>query len=348
MRIEIINFPYRNYSYTQWLLFGFFSLEKEKTLSINKPRFFKLKKKLFKIINKGSDDYFFVFDVIRKKKRTRVVYDFSDTPFLFNEKWLEDCDFYFKAQFPKGLESGFFSVEDLFEYRYPYFVMRNKNKIKPSLIGIRNLGNNIDFDKMRKKYISIIKSSTMNKNIKDKFFIYFGSDQYDERVFKDNYYDEGFFYSKLSDKKSHPNEFRGDVVRWFQSNKNSCCYLGSESIGNYISLPEYHSKLSRYHYNINVSGFRYSIPNRFMDSFITNTRVLTDNLYIKWYVDFSDYVYEYGEVGYKKQSDLDKKSIYKRIECADKYFEERDNNINKFFNDYLSPKAFAKYVLSHC
>lgn len=141
----MVNFPYVNYSYTQWLLLGFLLLEKEGKLSIKTPSFFKSKKRFFKLTNNKKNDYFFVFDVIRKGKKTRVVYDFSDTPFLFDKNWLTSCDLYFKAQYPKNIESGRFIVDDLFEYVYPDFVKKNINKIKPSLIGVRNLGNNIKF-----------------------------------------------------------------------------------------------------------------------------------------------------------------------------------------------------------
>ena len=348
MKIKIINFPYKNYSYTQWLLLGFLFLKRDKVISIELPKFFKIKKKFMKIKGIQSDDYFFVFDVVNGSKKTRIVYDFSDTPFLFDENWLSNCDLYFKAQFPRELESGFFYVDGLFKYSYPSFVMSNIEKIKPSLIGIRSLGNSISFKKMESNYINTLKGSLVEKDNTDKFFIYFGSDEYNDKIFKDDYYDEGFFYSELSENKSHPNKFRGDIVKAFNEHKNSYCYLGNANIGEAISLNEYHSKLGSYKYNINVSGFRYSIPNRFMDSFITNTKILTDNLYVKWYVDFSDYVYQYGNVGYKKISSSNKKNIYEKIENSDNYFEKRDNNIKAFFNSYLSPKAFAKYILRHC
>jgi hypothetical protein len=44
MKIKMVNFPYVNYSYTQWLLLGFLLLEKEEKLSIKTPSFFKSKK----------------------------------------------------------------------------------------------------------------------------------------------------------------------------------------------------------------------------------------------------------------------------------------------------------------
>ena len=44
-----------------------------------------------------------------------------------------------------------------------------------------------------------------------------------------------------------------------------------------------------------------------MDSFISGAKILTDNLYVQWYVNFDDYVYQIGEVGYREIKDDEKK-----------------------------------------
>ncbi|WP_305818610.1 hypothetical protein [Photobacterium leiognathi] len=48
-----------------------------------------------------------------------------------------------------------------------------------------------------------------------------------------------------------------------------------------------------------------SIPNRFIDSFISGTAILTDELSVKWYQPFGCEVYETVAIGYKKTDDVD-------------------------------------------
>ena len=162
---------------------------------------------------------------------------------------------------------------------------------------------------MHANHLNMLNNLNCHEDESKIFFMYFGSDCFDEKVNHHNYYDEGYFYHKLSNNKSHPNIFRGEIVREFLNNNDSYRHLGNYGIGNPIVLNKYHAELLNYKYNINVLGFRYSIPNRFMDSFISGAKILTDNLYVQWYVNFDDYVYQIGEVGYREIKDDEKNNI---------------------------------------
>ena len=72
-----------------------------------------------------------------------------------------------------------------------------------------------------------------------------------------------------------------------------------------ISIDKFCAHISNFQYNYNVSGIRLSIPNRFMESFIVGTAIITDKLAVKWYLPFEDEVVETVEMGYLPLNQVD-------------------------------------------
>lgn len=344
IKVSIINIPSQYYNYCQWLLLGFKHLSDENKINLvyRQSYFHRILSGLYrKVLKKDSRDYCFIFKLSYRDKEVKLVYDFSDTPFLFDIERLLSCDLYFKAQYPKNLSTGKFIIPSVFEYKYPESVMSNFNKIKPSLIGIRALGASLNLEKIDSFYNNLL----LNRKYEERngSFVYFGSSNFDQKVYSNCYHDEGYFWRKLSSSKSHPNFFRQYLALNNQGN-DSYTYLGDSDIGNPIDFKYYFSKLSTYRTNINVSGLRNSMPNRFMDSFLTGCSVATDNLYVKWYVDISDLVFEYGDVSYINLNVKEKQDILDKIKAYEPKLSPAE--IYKFYDDYLSPKAFAEYVVS--
>lgn len=348
MIIKIRNIPFQYYNYAQWLLLGLYQVCDENEYSIHVPSCFNMYRAISNIKRKitglDSRDYCLVFDVFNNGQRYNIVYDFSDTPFLFDEGRLANCDFYFKAQHPKNIASGFFSVQNEFEYKYPDFVMGNLGKIKPSLLGVRSLGRSIKYDDMLSFYQSLIPLNIELKKTKN-IFCYFGTEEFPKSVQRHDFHDEAHFYNSILNKKSHPNQFRGVVAKHLVRDGNYV-FLGG-SIGKPIPFSKFHQTLSNFKYNVNVSGFRYSIPNRFMDSFLSGTNIITDNLFVNWYVDFSEFVHEFGHVGYAYIDDVCKDVMLNHINEIDISI-ENNRCITDFYNTYLSPISFAKYILGFC
>ncbi|MDR1521844.1 MAG: hypothetical protein LBS28_03185 [Streptococcaceae bacterium] len=72
-----------------------------------------------------------------------------------------------------------------------------------------------------------------------------------------------------------------------------------------VPLEEFPQFVSQFQYNLNISGYRCSIPNRFIDSFSVGTKIITDKLKVKWYLPFDEDVIETVEMGYLKNSKVD-------------------------------------------
>ena len=53
-----------------------------------------------------------------------------------------------------------------------------------------------------------------------------------------------------------------------------------------VPLEDFCNHVAKFQYNLNISGYRLSIPNRFVESFISGTAIVTDKLSVKWYKEF--------------------------------------------------------------
>ena len=93
-----------------------------------------------------------------------------------------------------------------------------------------------------------------------------------------------------------------------------------------------------------MSGYRKSIPNRFIESFIVDTAIMTDELSIRWYLPFDDEVRETVEMGYLRDCDVDWAQVERDIRGlrpeADLAARVRDAYERKW-----SPEAVARYML---
>ena len=72
-----------------------------------------------------------------------------------------------------------------------------------------------------------------------------------------------------------------------------------------VPLAQFGDFVGDFQYNVNVSGFRLSIPARFIDSFMVGTGVITDKLNAKWYKPFGPEVIETVRMSYMLNKDVD-------------------------------------------
>ena len=86
-----------------------------------------------------------------------------------------------------------------------------------------------------------------------------------------------------------------------------------------------------------------SIPNRFIESFMVGTAIITDKLHVKWYQDFDDCeVIETTEMGYLKNDDVD----WNRVrEDFTNLPETQPDKIIDCFNRKWAPEVVAKYII---
>lgn len=265
-------------------------------------------------------------------KRSFFCIDIADSPYIFDGETLKKVDVYFKAQCPKEInpQTGFRLTDDVY---IPYCDHRANNngeripltnlkenlyKIYPCVIGFRRLSKDNNYKSLHAGWESYRKGAY--SQARKKVMCYFG-DATGPAVSNRNIYDvddEGSLL-KYHPSLNHPNEKRAKVAAIIQS-------LGNQydariiNEGRYGERSSYHPELvipinqfcahiSNFQYNYNVSGFRMSIPNRFMESLIVGTAIITDKLAVKWYLPFEDEVIETVEMGYLNFDKIDWRKV---------------------------------------
>ena len=109
-----------------------------------------------------------------------------------------------------------------------------------------------------------------------------------------------------------------------------------------IPLGKFCDHIAKFEYNVNVSGYRMSIPNRFMESFIVGTAILTDKLAIKWYAPFDEEVVETVEMGYLPNSEVDWERFKQDLENLPTVDKQQ---VLYRFEEKWAPRKVAKYII---
>ena len=85
-----------------------------------------------------------------------------------------------------------------------------------------------------------------------------------------------------------------------------------------------------------------SIPNRFIESFMADTAILTDKLRVKWYKPFGAEVVETVEMGYLPKDKVEWDKFKKDISSLPKL--DKGRVIMEFWRKWC-PEVFAWYVI---
>lgn len=305
-------------------------------------------------------------------KRTFTI-DSKDSPFIFAVDLLRKCDIYFKSQCPIHIEEDGFEImpsvripfmdiefgenageDSIFKRCVSREVFNLKDKIHPAMIGPRRLAWSCRYRDLKKEYSKYLKSTTVLKS--KKLMAYFGSTDAVRPSKKVEKYDLDWepdlmlFLKKYN--SSHPNEKRSKAVELI--NKLGDLYdgrliheliNGKEVVHNdkIVPLGDFCEFIAQFEYNLNISGFRLSIPNRFIESFISGTAIITDKLHVKWYKPFDKEVVETVDMGYLSEKDVDWSSFQNDIMNLPPTNKE---DILKAYQEKWSPEAFAKYVVN--
>lgn len=298
--------------------------------------------------------------------------DSADSPNMYYGKLLQEVDVYFKMQCPKEFDPRGFQLGDIF---IPFFdvefansndtgkakakrklcpdVYKYQNKIKPLLVAVRSMGKTCSFMELNARYNCLLSARKVKQT--EKAMCYFGNAQGPKPTsnVKDPDYDwEADILGYYGDKLNHPNEKRAKIAEILKSFGNGydarLINDGHSDQGQYshkeqiIPLEDFSNHVARFQYNINVSGYRMSIPARFIDSFICGTAIATDNLSVKWYQPFRDEVCEIGEMGYLLNNKVDYIKIAEKLRSLKSV--SRDYVIERY-EKYYSPIACARYIL---
>lgn len=302
-------------------------------------------------------------------KRTFAI-DPKDSPFIFTTDHLEKCDCYFKNQCPIEInKEGFKITPDII---IPFFdvnfesngnsnnmfgrivsdkIYKFKNKIYPGMVGPRRLAWCCKYNAMKKRYSQYLSSQNICRT--KKLVAYFGNAFGPTPSKKMNNFDldwEADLMAYIKDKGNHPNEKRAIAIDIINS-LDKYCYDGRliNDINNIhhkdkvVELSKFCDFIAEFSYNLNISGYRLSIPNRFIESFMAGTAIITDKLSVKWYLPFDSEVIETSEMGYKKNSAVDWDRFRNDIVNLPKISK---NEIIKLFEQKWAPTSFAKYIIN--
>ena len=109
-----------------------------------------------------------------------------------------------------------------------------------------------------------------------------------------------------------------------------------------MPLEDFCEHISHFKYNLNISGYRLSIPNRFIESFMVGTAIVTDKLAVRWYKPFDAEVFETVEMGYLSDNKVDWGRFQFDIEHLQKV-DKRD--VCKAFDEKWEPSKVASYMI---
>ena len=310
------------------------------------------------------------------KKKSFVV-DSADAPYLFDYDELRCCDCYFKMQYPVYLEEEEFHLSESVSIPWSDHKHVNPNitiltargerkrlekgfdklkeKIKPLMVGPRQLGSGVDYQSLKAGFQNYMSSFSCKKE--KRFMCYFGNAQGplpESNIDSIDYDWEADICGYFKDQINHPNEKRAKVASILEKYGEQADariisnYYSDSGVGNnvnkVIELKDFCSHISKFEYNFNVSGYRMSIPNRFIESFMAGTAIVTDSLSVKWYKPFShNEVIETVPMGYLRNDDVNWcafEDMVEELPACD------SNKIKEQFNEKWRPDVVAIYMLN--
>ena len=299
--------------------------------------------------------------------------DCADSPSGYDGELLKKVKTYFKMQCPIeiDIEKGFRLTDDVYT---PYYDYRHKdkklkirqigemfplnvdkqdlNKIKPCVVGFRRLADGNSYISLRNGWENYRKGAL--KQAHKKAMCYYGNAWGPASIVNATYID---WNSEMNTQGqfpqlNHPNEKRAEVARIMQSlganydarliNRGT---MEKPKIDAKLIIPidKFCAHISDFQYNYNVSVIRMSIPNRFMESFIVGTAIITDKLAVKWYLPFDEEVVETVEMGYIPQEKVDWKKAKEDLVNLPDISKEK---VLELYEKKWAPIPVARYLVT--
>ena len=301
--------------------------------------------------------------------------DSADAPYLFDEEKLNTCDAYFKVNCPSILDEDSFALTD--SIRIPWSDHKHVDnslkrltdrgercfiadlgqyirKIFPLMQGPRSLSRGMSYALLKGGYSNYLQGRNLRKS--KKFMCYFGNAQGpapEKNVTHPDYDWERDIMGYYAEQVSHPNEKRARIAEYLSgigaeadariistSNADSGIRTNAELI---VPLKDFCRYISSFQYNFNVSGYRMSIPSRFIESFMVGTAIVTDKLVVRWYLPFDECeVFETVKMGYERMEDVDWAQFERDVMSLP---ETDPAKIVDCFNRKWAPEVVARYII---
>lgn len=283
-------------------------------------------------------------------KTVRFAFDAGDSPYFFLTDLLIETDVYFKCQCPAEFDPQGFAMSSGARMPWHPDVLYYQHKIRPAMLG-RPLSRRLHLRENLRVLADWQARGLATKDLT--FFAYFGTDK--GVGFKGP---EGAVQLRFGSKVGHPNPKRGVLVEGLRSRYGASAdarIIATEveaRRGAKLSDATFSAQAARSWHNLNVSGYRRSLPFRFCDSFLLRACVPTDSLGVRWYQPLQEGV-EYidlGPMGYEPEDAVDWPRIWSRLDQlaseSTQQRTERAEAIAQRFAQLWHPRAFASYVVS--
>lgn len=307
-------------------------------------------------------------------KRHTFCLDRGDTPWCLNGEALRKTDVYFKMQCPIEIDEkkGFRLTDEVF---VPYCdhvhinkrlglqqrgerlpipdLGQYKHKIKPIIVGFRCLADGNSYKALKKGYDEYHKTGYVPAT--KKLMCYFGDDEghLPSHSTDNPDLDQGPDIMRAFPVLEHPNRKRGKISEIIGSLGNG---YDARLINHHdretgkiethkeliVPIRDFCAHVSQFEYNCNISGHKMSMPNRFSESFITGTAIVTDKLALKWYLPFDEEVVELDELGYLPINSIDWEKIKKQL--AELPHVDR-TTVLKRYEEKWAPIPVARYMI---
>lgn len=370
-KLVITEIPLKYFYYFQYLIYGFNLQAKNGQIDFKiKPstlsdwvffRFYMLYRILIKYCKyfreKEKNSYLMKGYYWENEKIIHFCYDIADSPHYYDLETLKSVNLYFKAQCPIEFKKTGFELTPEAILPYTPGIFSYIGKIYPSMLGPGFRVNNIfSYYKLNKGY----KGMFLSEMEKDKSLMcYFGNSLGNKEVYSENpnlYTRESHILGFFKDKVTHPNVKRGIAAKLISEilpdSDARVIHEGNCDFGNrpgqnhlFISLKDFPQHISRFKYNLNISGHRLSIPYRFIHSFTVGTAIITDKLKLKWYLPFGPEVHETVEMGYLPVEQVNWDGFKQDLINLPRV--DSNQILDEFYKKW-SPEAFAGYIINTC
>lgn len=360
--VEINELP--AFQYSEYFLTGFHILEEKNMIDRLKINYdqntkpgnlhrvvHKLKKKLSLSKEGELNNSHLVGTISEGNNKTKFAINILDTPWAFNSGYLEEVDNYFKCQYPRDFKKGYFKITQTKKIKIQDSILNNSYKVKPLMLG-RPLSRILDFS-MNKKILKKYEEKRKILPRENKILIYFGMAYDDESISNTH----------------HPHFKRAMMVDWANNNISGAKIIFNlsqqqeflDSLSPSVKALADNSKITDKMYldlvqnsisTLNITGLRGSIPFRVIDSFLSGMVLISDDMNVEWYeplIPNTDFL-SIGNLGYEKLEDINFENSCKTLnmlmENIEDFFVETADYRETKYNDYYSPEAVAKYILS--
>lgn len=325
-------------------------------------------RRIFEPDSYNMDGYILYYDNGKKIKKTFTI-DSADAPYLFDSKKLNKVDIYFKMQCPIDLKLAGFYITDLIMIPWcdhehedcgikltergkrKTISLDGKNNIRPLMVGPRQLSKGTSYDCLKAGYDNYLKGRNIEKakNIMCDFGNALGPKPEANPI--PDYDWEADIMGFYGESVNHPNEKRENVAKYIaRLNSSDARVISTANADSHIvenknliiPLEKFCKHIAAFKYNANVSGYRLSMPSRFIESFMVGTSVITDKLAIKWYKPFDTEVVETVPMGYLPMNKVDWKQFQKDLNNLPSV---DPSQVIKAFEEKWSPKVVAQYII---